>query len=98
VLDTTPGAVPVLRPSSGAVTPYPVPVPDFALQRVELSGAPVTVALHGPSMVLSTGGDVVVASASEELPVAVGTAVFASAEDALTLSGTGEVFIASPGH
>lgn len=99
VLDTTPGEVPVLRPAaSGAVTTYPVDVPDFSLRRVALDGEPVTLEVSGPAMVLSTGGEVTVAVSGEERSVPVGTAVFASADETvLTLSGTGEVFIAQPG-
>lgn len=101
ILDTTPGVVPVLRPSrDGAVTEYPVDVPDFALRRAELSGAPMTVEVAGPAMVLATAGEVSVSGAdavARRIPV--GTAVFASVdESSLTLSGTGEVFIAEPGR
>jgi len=101
VLDTTPGEVPVLRPAPGqAITDYPVEVPDFALQRVTLSGQPVTLAVSGPTMVLATAGTVSVGSAdadSREVPV--GTVVFATAdESSLTLAGEGEAFVAGPGR
>ncbi|MFE6995289.1 mannose-6-phosphate isomerase, class I [Microbacterium sp. NPDC057659] len=99
ILDTTPGDVPVLRPDEGAVTDYEVPVPDFALRRVELDGAERALNVRGPAMVLATGGDVLVRGADGE-PVAapVGTAVFASAEESrLVLSGVGEAFLAEPG-
>ncbi|WP_194422104.1 mannose-6-phosphate isomerase, class I [Microbacterium abyssi] len=100
VLDTTPGVVPVLRPAaSGAVTAYPVDVPDFALRRVALSGTPVAVEISGPAMVLATGGEVSVEgvdAVARAIPV--GKAVFATADEkALVLSGTGEAFIAHPG-
>ena len=101
ILDTAPGEVPVLRArSEGAITPYPVPVPDFALERVVLDGAPVTLEVSGPTMVLATGGEVTVASSTgEALTLAVGTVAFAdSAEERITLSGEGEVFVAGPGH
>ena len=101
ILDTTPGEVPVLRSSEDqTVTDYPVPVADFALRRVELRGEPVPLAVSGPTMVLATAGSVVVSSATgAELPVAVGSAAFASAEEsAVTLSGTGEAFVATPGR
>lgn len=101
ILDTTPGEVPVLRGASDeAVTPYPVPVPDFALSRVALDGEPITLAVSGPTMVLATAGTVAVTSrAGERVAVAVGTAAFASAdEDVITLSGSGEAFVASPGR
>lgn len=101
ILDTTPAEVPVLRPAAGtAVTEYPVPVPDFALRRVELDGASVALEVSGPAMVLATAGRVAVASASgEELSVPVGTAAFAdAAESVLHLSGAGEAFVATPGR
>jgi mannose-6-phosphate isomerase len=101
VLDTTPGVVPVLRPAaSGPVTSFPVGVPDFALRRVALRGAPVSVEVTGPSMVLATGGEVIVKGAeAAERPVPVGQAVFATADErTLVLSGTGEAFVAEPGR
>lgn len=101
VLDTAPSVVPVLRPAaSEAVTAYDVDVPDFALRRVSLTGEPVSVDVTGPAMVLSTGGDVSVSGADAvTLSVAVGTAVFATDDETtLLLSGTGEAFIAEPGH
>ncbi|MFF3028502.1 mannose-6-phosphate isomerase, class I [Microbacterium sp. NPDC057944] len=101
VLDTTPGEVPVLRPASdGAITDYPVDVPDFALRRVVLSGTPVRVEVSGPTMVLATGGRVSASTADgESVDVAVGTVAFAGVEEtALTISGDGEAFIATPGR
>ena len=100
VLDTTPETVPVMHPSPDAVTDYPVDVPDFALRRVVLAGASQTLPVAGPAMVLSTGGEVSVTGADGlASAVPVGTAVFATEEEtSLTLSGTGEVFIAQPGE
>ncbi|WP_426183960.1 mannose-6-phosphate isomerase, class I [Microbacterium sp. TWP3-1-2b2] len=100
VLDTTPEAVPVLPPTAtGAVTTYDVDVPDFALRRVVLTGDLVTVEVAGPAMVLSTAGEVTVSGAEgAAVAVAVGSAVFATEDEtALSLSGSGEVFIAQPG-
>lgn len=100
VLDTTPEEVPVLPPTAtGAVTTYDVDVPDFALRRVVLTGDPVTVDVAGPAMVLSTAGEVTVSGAEgAAVAVAVGSAVFATEDEtALSLSGSGEVFIAQPG-
>lgn len=100
ILDTTPGEVPVLRPSGdGAVTPYPVPVPDFALERVALEGTPVTRPVSGPTMVLATAGEVAVtAAAGETRSIAVGTVAFVTPDEgAITLSGAGEAFVAAPG-
>lgn len=100
ILDTTAGEVPILRPTeTGAVTAYPVPVPDFALSRVALTGTEVAVPVAGPTMVLATAGAVTVRSASgDERRIPIGAAVFATADESeLTLSGSGEAFVASPG-
>lgn len=100
ILDTAPGAVPVLRGTGdGAVTSYPVPVPDFALDRVELTGLPVSLEVAGPTMVLATSGAVTVETPSgAQLALAVGTVAFADADETgVTLSGVGEAFIARPG-
>ncbi|UWF78196.1 mannose-6-phosphate isomerase, class I [Microbacterium neungamense] len=100
VLDTAPGPVPVLRPAAhGAVAEYPAPVHDFALRRVEVDGEE-RVRIGGPAMVLATAGSIEVAadSVAHPVPVPVGTAVFASADErALTVRGRGEVFVAQPG-
>ena len=100
IVDTTPSNVPVLRPqTAGAVGEYEVPVPDFALRRVTLTGEPVAVAVQGPAMVLATAGDVRVGTADQTMDVRVGAVIYASADETeLTLTGTGEAFIAMPGR
>lgn len=100
IVDTTPGVVPVLRPeAAGPVASYDVPVSDFALRRVTLSGDPVTIDVEGPAMVLSTAGDVSVGGVDATVDIAVGSVAYASREEnSLTLSGVGEAFVATPGH
>ncbi|KYJ99922.1 mannose-6-phosphate isomerase, class I [Microbacterium sp. CH1] len=101
ILDTTPGEVPVLRPAGDeAVTTYSVPVPDFALRRVRLDGAPIAVEVEGPTMVLATRGAVrVTAESGADIALRIGAVAFADADERrLTLSGTGEAFVATPGH
>jgi mannose-6-phosphate isomerase len=101
ILDPVPAEVPVLRPAAdGAVTSYPVPVADFALDRVTLTGEPVVREVAGDTMVLATAGDVAVETASGAVrTVPVGTAAFVSADETeLRLSGVGEAFIAAPGR
>lgn len=101
ILDTTPGAVPVLRPSTrGAVTEYPVDVPDFALRRIALSGDPIQLAVAGPAMVLATAGEVAVSGADAvSRAVPIGRGAFATEDEtSLTLSGVGEAFVATPGR
>lgn len=97
IVDTTPAAVPV-QPSTGEVTVYDVPVDDFALRRVLVDGEYRT-EVSGPTMVLATRGELTVSGASETgVPVAIGSAVFASSDEPeLVLSGAGEAFIAEPG-
>ena len=101
ILDTTTGVVPVLRPTEvGAITEYEVPVADFALSRVGLNGSDVLLEVHGPTMVLVTAGHVTVRGTSDDgvRAVPVGSVAFATADEAqITLSGDGEVFVASPG-
>nr|WP_314843599.1 mannose-6-phosphate isomerase, class I [uncultured Microbacterium sp.] len=101
ILDTTAGEVPVIRPSDdGAVTEYPVPIEDFALSRIALTGEDVVIPVVGPTMVLVTAGTVTVrADAADAVEVAVGTAAFASADEgSLTIAGVGEAFVATPGR
>lgn len=100
ILDTTTGEVPVLRPvAADAVTEYPVPVSDFALRRIDLTGASVVIDVEGPTMVLATAGHVAVSGADDTLrDVPVGTVAFATTDEGrLTISGRGEAFVASPG-
>ncbi|OJU40044.1 MAG: mannose-6-phosphate isomerase, class I [Microbacterium sp. 69-10] len=98
IVDTEPGVVPV-QPAGGDLTEYDIPVADFALRRIELSGER-TVEVTGPAMALVTAGEVAVAgSDGATVPVRVGAAVFASADETvLALRGAGEVFIAEPGR
>lgn len=98
IADTTPGTVPVQRAAAGDGS-YEVPVADFALRRIRLAGERA-VSVSGPSMVLVTTGEVTVTGASgERIPVRVGTAVFATADETrLVLDGAGEVFVAEPGR
>ena len=99
ILDATPGEVPVLRPrEERGVVAYPVDVPDFDLRRVTLTGDPVDVEIVEPAMVLATSGEVTVAGADAEArAVPIGTVVFATDETLLTLTGSGEAFVAQPG-
>lgn len=100
IVDTATEEVPVLRPASeGPVTEYAVPVPDFALRRVVLDGAPVELPVAGPTMVLATAGDVRVRAGDDDASIRVGAVAFVSADEpAMILSGSGEAFIASPGR
>ncbi len=86
-------------PVAPGVTTWEVPVRDFALFRVELSGArpPTPIPASGPRIVLGTAGDVFVAG-DHGTPVAVpaGGAAFASADAGpITVAGVGEAFVAA---
>ena len=99
ILDSTPGEALVQRPDAEApAVAYDVPVSDFALRRFLLGSQPVDVALEGPAMIVATGGAVEVSSDAASLPIPVGEAVFATAEEShVRLTGPGRVFIAQPG-
>lgn len=98
ILDDSPARVPVQHPdAASAIAHYQAPVTDFALQRVRLDRSPVGVSLSGPAIVLATAGQVTVSTGGEGLEVPVGTAAFVAEEASLSLSGSGEAFIAQPG-
>ena len=101
VLDASPGPAPVVepRPVGADSADYPVPVPDFALTRVEVSGE-AAIALHGPAIALLTAGEVAATDDGGDAPVALrpGRAVYVGGgARLLALSGDGEVFVAQPG-
>ncbi|RRR97612.1 mannose-6-phosphate isomerase, class I [Glycomyces terrestris] len=80
----------------GPVRTWPVPIEDFALRRVELTGGPQTIAVDGPRICLSTGGSVTVADDDGESALAPGRAAFSTGTAGpLVASGEGELFIAS---
>jgi mannose-6-phosphate isomerase len=72
---------------------FDVPVPDFALTRLEIDAA---TGLHddGPSIVLCVSGALDVADVS----VGAGRAAFVPAGQAVTLAGAGTAFVASVGR
>jgi mannose-6-phosphate isomerase len=78
------------RPSVGGR--FDVPVPDFALTRLEIE-APLGLDDPGPCVALCTSGRVVVG----EVAVLPGHAVFVPAGVPTSISGTGEVFVAGVG-
>lgn len=81
---------------AGPVRSWPVPIEDFALRRVELTGEPQTITIDGPRICLSTGGSVSVADDQGEVTLSPGRAAFsAGTAGPLVASGEGELFIAS---
>ncbi|GAA4060763.1 mannose-6-phosphate isomerase, class I [Microbacterium laevaniformans] len=101
VLDATPAPAPVIRPRplADGVDVYDTPVDDFLLERVTVTvaGDTVRVAVHGPTIALCTVGEVVVAGAFDSAALRPGAAVHIADEDAVEVSGTGELFLAQPG-
>jgi mannose-6-phosphate isomerase len=93
---------PVIKPvpvAPGVVT-WPVPVPDFALRRVRVdSEVPrVTLLPCGTRVVLCVRGAVTVTDADGGVPLTSGlAAVGAASGGQLTLTGDGEVYVASVG-
>lgn len=80
---------------------FQVPVPDFALARLELSAAAPADVVCGPSIVLCTEGEVVVEAGTGDPAIALrpGRAAFiTAAATECTLHGTGTVFLAGPGQ
>jgi mannose-6-phosphate isomerase len=93
---------PVLPPTSlapGVVT-WKVPVREFVLYRIELTGTrpPIGVPAEGPRVLLGTVGDVFVGETNDGTAVELrpGSAAFAPADAGpITVAGIGEVFVAA---
>ncbi len=100
IVDTAPGPAPRVVPSRlGAVALYDAGVPDFLLQRVEVTAdAEASLPVTGPTIALVVRGRVAVATGGEEATLAAGDAAFLSADSGeVVLRGEGEVFLARPG-
>jgi mannose-6-phosphate isomerase len=87
-------------PLSPGIVTWQVPVPDFALLRIDLdgTGAPLEVPAKGPRIVIGTDGEVYVGRAVDGMPVEVvrGGAAYASADTgAIKVAGKGQIFVAS---
>ena len=99
IVDTAPGAAPVLSPirdAAGEV--FDAGVPDFRLTRVTASGDGVSVTLAGPAIVLAATGGVGVSAGGRRVTLTPGTAAYAQDEPAITVDGTGVVYVAQRGH
>jgi mannose-6-phosphate isomerase len=99
VLDFTPGPAPYLAPVAlgDSVSLYTPDVTDFALAVVDVAGSSALVPVAGQSILLCTAGEVTV-TGSSSVTLARGESVYASADEgALTVRGTGTVFVAMPG-
>lgn len=103
IVDTTPGAVPLVpaREVAAGVEVFDVDVPDFALTRITLSGEPIHLPLTGAAIALAVRGEVGVAGRGAAVRLGPGRAVYLSPDEpeaVFTGTGTGEVFVAEPGH
>lgn len=103
VVDTTPAPPPRILPEAVAdgVEAFRPGIPDFELWHVRAAeGAPRTIPLHGPAIVLAVGGALRVTGRSgDAVDLAPGTAAFATADEGeLVLAGAGEAFVALPGR
>ncbi len=101
IVDTTPGAAPLVvpRPLAAGVDLFDVGVPDFTLTRVTLTGEPVRLPLVGAAIALAVSGEVTAAGRDASVALAPGQAAYLSADEPdAVLSGSGEIFLAQPGR
>nr|WP_296067320.1 mannose-6-phosphate isomerase, class I [uncultured Actinoplanes sp.] len=87
-------------PVAPGVVTWQVPIPDFALFRLDLDGTrpPVEVPAAGPRIILGTEGDVFVGESVDGTPVEVarGGAAYAPANAGpIKVAGAGQVFVAA---
>ena len=94
VLDFTPVPVPYLAPVelSAGVEAYRPDVPDFELLRVT-GGAQV--ALAADAIAICTRGSFALSGADDSARIALGEAVFIAGESTVTVTGDGELFVAT---
>nr|WP_157437069.1 mannose-6-phosphate isomerase, class I [Actinoplanes subtropicus] len=93
---------PIVKPTelSPGVLTWPVPVPDFALYRLELDGTrpPTEVPAEGPRVIVTTSGDLFAGESVDGTPIelARGDAAFAPADvGKIKLAGQGVAFVAA---
>ncbi len=100
VLDFHPSPAPYLEPVQlePGVRVFRPDVPDFELTVVSdealRRGVSVTIPGGGPAIALCTGGEVTIADGPQ---LARGEAVYAAGEASLSVTGSGMLFVASPG-
>ena len=86
---------PAVEAGPGRVV-WPVPVADFALCRVTVSGEPVALTVAGPRVLLCLSGAVTAVDDTGEVALAGGRAAFSAAADGdLILTGHGELYLAT---
>nr|WP_203816614.1 mannose-6-phosphate isomerase, class I [Actinoplanes ferrugineus] len=82
------------------VLTWPVPVPDFALYRIDVDGTrpPTEIPAEGPRIILATAGDLFLGQSIDGTPIELtsGNAAYAPADAGkLKIAGTGQAFIAT---
>lgn len=101
LLDAAPSDPPLLTPVrvEGGAELFDAGVPDFALLRVDVDGERTVNEVRGTAIALATRGPVQVQGASgASLSLEAGQAALLTPDEApLTVSGTGEFFLAMPG-
>ena len=101
IVDTTPAITPLVRPQqTDGVEVFDVGVADFRLTRLTArAGQPHTLPVTGPTIALATAGRVDVSAGAVSHTLTPGQAVFATADEpTVHVTGTGELFVAQPGH
>lgn len=100
VLDSRPGPAPVLDPPHGAVRRFAGDVPDFVLTQITPGDGSVDVPLAGIAIAVAGPGEVDVGGRASEHSVRLraGQAVLITPdEQAIRVSGAGELYLAEPG-
>ncbi|MCC4267068.1 mannose-6-phosphate isomerase, class I [Microbacterium schleiferi] len=102
ILDPRPGPAPVLDPAAGTARTFTGGVPDFVLTQVTADpSAAVEVRMNGIAIAVATSGEVEITGADtqDRLTLRPGSAALITPnEGSVSISGTGEVFIAEPGQ
>lgn len=102
ILDPRPGPAPVLDPAAGTARVFTGHVPDFVLTQVTADpDAAAVVRVSGVAIAVATSGEVELTGAltRDRLTLRPGSAVLVTPDEgSVTISGTGEVFIAEPGR
>lgn len=102
ILDPRPGPAPLLDPVAGTARTFTGGVPDFVLTQVTAGpSAAVEVRMNGIAIAVATSGEVEITGADtqDRLTLRPGSAALITPnEGSVSISGTGEVFIAEPGQ
>lgn len=99
IVDCRPRAAPAAAVAvDGPVTTWTVPVPDFALTRVEVADSVTLPAVDGPAIVLGTGGALRVSAGGAVVDLRPGHSAFVTATAGpVTIAGSGRAFRAAAG-